>query len=98
MGRVPATTRRNQLTTTAPTECATALTGASAPRLTVPFPGIDTCRPFRVSALTERVVVTNTLPCVDHPLLTADGVYVPQQDSQLLVDTLERTTVVAGRP
>jgi len=41
--------------------------------------------------------VTNTLPGVDHPLLTADGVYVPQQDSQLLVDTLERTTVVGGR-
>ena len=42
-------------------------------------------------------IVTNTLPGVHHALVTADGVYVPQQDSQLLVDTLERTTVVAGR-
>ena len=41
--------------------------------------------------------MTNTLPGVDHPLVTADGVYVPQQDSQLLVDALERTTVVAAR-
>ena len=29
--------------------------------------------------------------------MTADGVYSPQQDSQLLIDTLERTTAVAGR-
>jgi release factor glutamine methyltransferase len=49
------------------------------------------------SALRERGVVTNILPGVDHPLVTADGVYVPQQDSQLLIDTLERTTVVTGR-
>jgi release factor glutamine methyltransferase len=41
--------------------------------------------------------VTNTLPCADHQFLAADGVYAPQQDSRLLVETLERTTVVAGR-
>jgi release factor glutamine methyltransferase len=41
--------------------------------------------------------VTNTLPGVDHPLVTADGVYGPQQDSQLLVSALERTVAVAGR-
>ena len=32
--------------------------------------------------------MTSTLSDVDRPLLTADGVYGPQQDSQLLVDTL----------
>ena len=41
--------------------------------------------------------MTNTLPGVHHPLVTAEGVYGPQQDSQLLIDTLERTIAVAGR-
>jgi release factor glutamine methyltransferase len=41
--------------------------------------------------------VTTILPNLGEPVVARRGVYVPQQDSQLLIDTLERTTAVVGR-
>jgi len=41
--------------------------------------------------------VTATLPELHRPILAAPDVYRPQEDSRLLIDTLERTTVVVGR-
>jgi release factor glutamine methyltransferase len=41
--------------------------------------------------------VTSILPGIHHRLVATAGVYAPQQDSQLLIDTLERTTIVVGR-
>lgn len=41
--------------------------------------------------------MTSRLPGVHDRLIAADGVYAPQQDSRLLIDTLERTTMVVGR-
>ncbi|MGK2879554.1 MAG: HemK2/MTQ2 family protein methyltransferase [Mycobacterium sp.] len=41
--------------------------------------------------------MTVTLPDPFHIIETATGVYPPQEDSCLLIDTLERTTVVVGR-
>jgi release factor glutamine methyltransferase len=41
--------------------------------------------------------VTATLPEMHRPILASADVYRPQEDSRLLVDTLERTTVVVGR-
>lgn len=45
----------------------------------------------------ERAVVTSSLPRIHPPIVAAAGVYAPQKDSQLLIDTLQRTAVVAGR-
>jgi release factor glutamine methyltransferase len=41
--------------------------------------------------------LTSSLTGVEQRIVAAEGVYAPQQDSQLLIDTLERTTVVVGR-
>ena len=41
--------------------------------------------------------MTTLLPGSRHATVVANGVYAPQADSQLLIDTLERTTVVIGR-
>jgi release factor glutamine methyltransferase len=41
--------------------------------------------------------VTATLPEIHHTIVAAPDVYRPQEDSHLLIDTLERTTVVVGR-
>ncbi|MDF2822726.1 MAG: methylase [Mycobacterium sp.] len=41
--------------------------------------------------------MTATLPEVHYPIVAAPDVYRPQEDSHLLIDTLERTTVVVGR-
>jgi hypothetical protein len=41
--------------------------------------------------------VTTILTNLREPVVVRKGVYVPQQDSQLLINTLERTTAVAGR-
>lgn len=45
----------------------------------------------------ERPDVTATLPELHSPIFAAPDVYRPQEDSRLLIDTLERTTVVVGR-
>lgn len=37
------------------------------------------------------------LPEVHHPIVATPDVYRPQEDSHLLIETLERTTVVVGR-
>lgn len=41
--------------------------------------------------------MTATLPETNPPFAYAPDVYRPQEDSRLLIDTLERTTVVVGR-
>ncbi|CAN5510846.1 class I SAM-dependent methyltransferase [soil metagenome] len=41
--------------------------------------------------------MTATLPELHRPIHAAPDVYRPQEDSRLLIDTLERTTVVVGR-
>lgn len=41
--------------------------------------------------------MTATLPELHHSIVAAPDVYRPQEDSHLLIDTLERTTVVVGR-
>ncbi|MCW2690437.1 MAG: putative methylase [Mycobacterium sp.] len=41
--------------------------------------------------------MTTILPDLREPVVAAKGVYAPQEDSQLLIDTMERTTVVVGR-
>lgn len=41
--------------------------------------------------------MTATLPEIHRPVVAAPDVYRPQEDSHLLIDTLERTTVVVGR-
>ncbi|MGB3482510.1 MAG: HemK2/MTQ2 family protein methyltransferase [Mycobacterium sp.] len=41
--------------------------------------------------------MTATLPEVGHTLLATPDVYRPQEDSHLLVETMERATVVVGR-
>jgi release factor glutamine methyltransferase len=41
--------------------------------------------------------VTTILPTLGELVVARRGVYVPQQDSQLLIDTLEQTTAVVGR-
>lgn len=41
--------------------------------------------------------MTATLPELHRPINAAVDVYRPQEDSRLLIDTLERTTVVVGR-
>lgn len=41
--------------------------------------------------------MTATLPEVHRSVVAAPDVYRPQEDSHLLIDTLERTTVVVGR-
>ncbi|WP_232374847.1 HemK2/MTQ2 family protein methyltransferase [Mycolicibacterium mengxianglii] len=41
--------------------------------------------------------MTATLPELHRPIEAAPDVYRPQEDSRLLIDTLERSTVVVGR-
>lgn len=41
--------------------------------------------------------MTTLLPGPRHSIVVADGVYLPQADSQLLIDTLEQTAVAVGR-
>lgn len=41
--------------------------------------------------------MTVMLPDTRRPIVAAAGVYRPQEDSRLLIDTLERSTVVVGR-
>lgn len=41
--------------------------------------------------------MTTILPNLGEPVVARKGVYVPQQDSQLLIDTLEQTTAMVGR-
>ena len=41
--------------------------------------------------------MTAILPSLRSPITVLTGVYPPQQDSRLLINTLERTTLVVGR-
>src|SRR4051812_32711979 len=58
-------------------------------RLKSPFQGINrSALPPGRSAQRERAIVTSSLSRVHHRIVAAEGVYAPQQDSQLLTETL----------
>src|SRR4029077_12738750 len=59
--------------------------------------GSRTGRTHQSSSDRRTAPVTATISDLGYQVIAASGVYVPQDDSRLLIDTLAGSVVVAGR-